>query len=133
MNLNGTLTFTVAGTSTTGMSVNINPTVKITNASIEDYFHNTYRVNPNTSATPINMGTIVTGKYLFINVNGPITVIITQNATDISFDVTGAFFFSGNFSAVKVANSTSEVREITLLALGVRQLYGANPGVYSAK
>lgn len=121
MNLNGTLQFAVTGTSSTGLSVNINPVVKVSSTTLEDYLHNTYTINPVTTAREVDLGTLATGKYLFINTNGLVQVTLTQNAADIVFSVTGAFYFTGEFTALKLANtSTTEVREVTVLAVGNR-------------
>lgn len=137
MNLNATLSFTVTGTSTTGLSVSINPSVKIASTSMDDYFHNTYRVNPGTTDTPINIGTILTGKYLFVNPSGPMTLIVTQTENalpvDKTFEIAGPFFLTADYTAIRVANSNTEVREVTILAVGSRQSYSTNPGVFSAK
>jgi hypothetical protein len=98
---------------------------------MDDYFHNTYRVNPGTLDTLINLGTIVTGKYLFVNPSGPMTLTVTQiegaNPVEKTFEIAGPFFLTGDYTAVKVANDNTEVREVS------RQSYSTNPGVYSVK
>ena len=133
MILNETISATLTGSSVTGLAISLTPAYSLKNAMVDDYVHNTFTVNPGTSAVVIDIGKILTAKHILAVSNGPLSIILTQNSTNRTVDFNGAFLIDGDFTAVKISNSGSEARELTVLISGNRALVGTGPGVYSVR
>lgn len=131
MILNETLTVTLVGNSTTGMSVSLAPAYTLKNVTVGDYLHNTYTINPATVAADIDMGLITTAHHLFAESDGPITLTLTQAATHRTIDMNGALLLDGDFTTIAVSNSGTSARQLTLFVCGDRNPVGGGPGVYS--
>ena len=131
MLLNETVSVTLSGTSTTGLAVALTPAYSLRNSNVDDYVHNTFTVNPSTSAVALDLGKIVTAKHLLAVSNGSLSLILTQNATDRTIDFNGAIMLDGDFTAIKVTNATSDAKQLTILVSGTRAPIGVGPGVYS--
>ena len=131
-----------AGLQITGITPDAGPKPTITvaassnGASYEagDYLADTYTVNASTTATVINLGKIVTGKFLWIETNGELVVTITQAAAPRDIKVNGLMILASPtapFTAISVANPSSATAvKMSLVVAGDRDAVGTGPGVF---
>ena len=132
MLLNETISVTLSGTSTTGLSVSLAPAYTLKNATVADYLHDTYTINPATVNAVLAMGLITTAHHILAITDGPLTLTLTQSAVDRNIDLmSGTLLLDGDFTAIKISNSGTAARQLTLLITGDRNPVGVGPGIYS--
>ena len=136
MLLNETVTVSLAGNSTTGLSVSLAPAYSLKNAQAGDYLHDTYVINPSTTATSIDLGLIATAHHLFAVCDQKVTLTLHQAGSDRLVDIGtatggGAMLLDGDFTALKVANAnTGLAANLTLFITGDRVVNSGSSGVF---
>lgn len=132
MIFNANATLTLTGNSPTGLAVSLSPAFSVKNATVGDYLHDVYQVNPGTVDASIGLGLITSGHHLYLACDGPLKVTVTQT-TDRTYDVTSFLGLEGTFSALKLSNSGVNPVNVTILVAGDRNTPGGGPGIYSVK
>ena len=130
MLLDETISLSLTGNSTTGLSVLLEPAFTKANVAVDDYVHNTFIVNAGTTATAIDLGKIATASYLMVICDAPLEVTITQT-TDRTVDVNDFLLMNSTFTALKIANPGIVDVNVTVLVAGNRIANPGTPGIYS--
>jgi hypothetical protein len=113
-----------------GLTLLANPQLATANVSMGDYFANTFTINPNTAATVLSIGSIVTAKMLWVKTDQPIQITLTQNSIDKDFAITDFVMINATFTQLKLANSsTTAPAHVAVVATGDRAIPIPDPNV----
>jgi len=121
----------ITATTGPGLTLLANPALAITNVAQDDYFAETFTINPLTPDTVRPIGDIVTGSVIWIQTDRPITVTLTQSAVDNAFLVDSFMYMNATFTQVQLANAdATNAANINLVVAGDRVTNPGGPGIY---
>lgn len=131
---NSTATLSVSGiTPASGptFSLKINASYAANAVTADDALEETYTVNANTTATPLDLGKIVSGDALWIQVDGPLMVTVTQVSGAATLHVSDFLYLSSDYLSVSIANpSLTTAVHMSIVAVGNRAAVGGGPGIF---
>lgn len=114
-----------------GLTLLANPSYIATNVIAGDYFADTFTVNVSTPTTSLSLEDIVTGDFIWVQTDQPISVTLTQNSIDNTFTVDHFMFMQTGFTAVKFANSSlTAAAHINIVVAGERVTNPGTPGIF---
>ena len=138
LSFSSTATLTINGiTPADGPTSTIRESASFTGAatSADDRMVQTFVINASTTATALDLGKITSGQALWVQVDGPLHVTVTQDLgagpVDAVVRVESFMFLNSEFLALKVANpsATTAVR-LSIAVVGDRDAVGGGPGVF---
>lgn len=99
-----------------------------------DRITRTFTVNAGTPLTAIDLGKITSGKMLWLECNGSLTVELTQDfgsgdVANIAL-VNKFFMLQSPFTALRIANPGGTAINVSVMVAGDRDAVGAGPGVF---
>lgn len=103
--------------------------------AVDDKAGNTFTVNANTTATSLDLGSIVAGEALLLLTDGPLVLTLTQDfgsgpVTQNTL-VNTLYMLQSSFSAISIANpSLTTAVHVAFLVAGDRIPVGTGPGVF---
>jgi hypothetical protein len=138
------LTFTSSATlSISGITPGAGPysTIKETSqfagasTNADDRLVQPYTINASTTATALDLGKIATGLALWMEMDGPLHVSLTQDlgAGPVvnTIKVEKFLFLSSGYTAISIANpSATTAVHLSLAAVGNRVAVGGGPGIF---
>lgn len=116
-------------------TLKINAQYTGTTSPADDRLDEVYTINASTPDTALNLGKIVSGEALWIQVDGPLHVTLTQDLgsgpVQNVIRVEDFLMLSSSYTAISVANpSATAPVHLSVIVLGNRAAVGGGPGVF---